>query len=204
MKEQWDKRYASDQYLYGVEANKFFKQCLEELKIQGIILFPAEGEGRNAVYAGTKGYKVRAFDISSVAREKALKLADENQVRLDYYVGQIDELDIQDELFGAVVLTSVHVPAPKRASFHKELIKKLKPGGYIILEGFSKDNLELREKNPEIGGPPNRDMLFSKEDIQSDFDGLEVILLEQTLVELNEGVLHNGEASVIRYIGRKK
>jgi SAM-dependent methyltransferase len=204
MKEQWDKRYASDQYVYGVEANKFFKQCLEKLKIQGIILFPAEGEGRNAVYAGTKGYKVRAFDISSVAREKALQLALENQVRLEYYVGKVDEVNLQDELFGAVVLTSAHVPVNERAFFHKELIKKLKPGGYVILEGFSKDNFELREKNPEIGGPPNKEMLFSTEEIQSDFEELEVILLEQTRVLLQEGILHNGEANVIRFIGRKR
>jgi hypothetical protein len=43
----------------------------------GRILFPAEDEGRNAVYAASLGWEVHAFDISERAKDKAEKLATE-------------------------------------------------------------------------------------------------------------------------------
>ena len=54
MKEVWDERYAEPDYVYGKAPNKYFKEKIDEIQI-GEILFPAEGEGRNAVYAAKKG-----------------------------------------------------------------------------------------------------------------------------------------------------
>ena len=55
MKELWDKRYAEKDYVYGIEPNQFFKEVLDKYSFKGKILLPAEGEGRNAVYAAKKG-----------------------------------------------------------------------------------------------------------------------------------------------------
>jgi hypothetical protein len=41
----------------------------------GSILFPAEGEGRNAVFAAKLGWAVSAFDISNEGKNKGIKLA---------------------------------------------------------------------------------------------------------------------------------
>jgi hypothetical protein len=71
------------------------------------------------------------------------------------------------------------------------------------LEGFSVNNLELLKKNPKIGGPAIRAMLFSKQEIKDTFKNFEIIELEETQIELNEGRFHNGLASVIRFIGKK-
>lgn len=54
MKEMWDKRYGNTEYAYGEEPNAFFKKTLDKLDLKGSILLPAEGEGRNAVYAAKK------------------------------------------------------------------------------------------------------------------------------------------------------
>ena len=70
----WDKRYNSPEYVYGKEPNEFFAAELKKLK-PGLILLPAEGEGRNAVFAAEQGWKVHAFDSSQVAEDKALSLA---------------------------------------------------------------------------------------------------------------------------------
>lgn len=45
---------------YGTEPNAFFKAQLDQLT-PGRLLLPAEGEGRNAVYAAKKGWEVAAF-----------------------------------------------------------------------------------------------------------------------------------------------
>ena len=46
-------------------------------------------------------------------------------------------------------------------------------------------------------------MLFSKQEIKDTFKNFEIIELEETQIELNEGRFHNGLASVIRFIGKK-
>ena len=64
-----DQRYENPEYVYGVEPNQYLKEQLEKLK-PGNILFPAEGEGRNSVYAAQLGWKVSAFDLSVEGRKK--------------------------------------------------------------------------------------------------------------------------------------
>lgn len=203
MKEMWNNRYAVDQFVYGKEPNQFFKNTLNELDSGGKILFPAEGEGRNAVYAAKIGHSVLAFDISENAKLKALELAKENNVEIDYLVGTLDELKIKEESYDIAVLISVHFSPASRQTLHQQIGKLVKPGGHIILEGFSQNNLEYRKQNPAIGGPDKIEMLFTKEMIKKDFDVFEIMLLEEKEIELAEGVLHNGFGKVIRFIGRK-
>ena len=50
MKEFWNERFSSEEYIYGTEPNLFFKSELDK-RTPGDLLMPAEGEGRNAVYA---------------------------------------------------------------------------------------------------------------------------------------------------------
>ncbi|MEO5947061.1 MAG: hypothetical protein ABIP79_09605, partial [Chitinophagaceae bacterium] len=85
MKEKWDERYSAKEFAYGEQPNNYLKEQL--LKIPaGTILFSAEGEGRNAVYAATIGWTVFAFDISAEGRKKAIQLADKHHVKINYEV----------------------------------------------------------------------------------------------------------------------
>jgi len=70
----WNERYSKNKTLYGSIPNIFFRDQLKVLP-HGRLLLPAEGEGRNALYAAGLGWEVDAFDFSTVAREKALALA---------------------------------------------------------------------------------------------------------------------------------
>lgn len=204
MKETWDQRYISEEYIYGKEPNQFFKTVLDDLDIKGEMLFPAEGEGRNAVYAAKKGITVFAFDISGQARSKAISFAHNENVQIQYEVGTISDLDLKPAFYDAAVLIYVHMPPPMRTIFHREIAKFIKPKGIVILEGFSKSNLEKRLKNPSVGGPSNVDFLFSLEEIKNDFQAFEILKLEEKETLLNEGSLHNGLANVVRFVGVKK
>lgn len=204
MKELWDKRYSSIEYVYGTNGNEFLKQSIVKYGLKGKALFPAEGEGRNAVYAAKCGFEVSAFDISEQAKLKALKLANYEQVVIDYQVGNVREIHIEFENYDVVALIFAHMSAFQRVELHRFVGRALKTGGVIILEAFSKNNLPLRIENPLVGGPDKLELLFSTEEILEDFKGFEIISLEEVETELSEGTLHNGIAKVIRFIGRKK
>ena len=76
----WNERYVSKEYVYGKEPNTFFKDFIhQKLRVPGKLLLPAEGEGRNAVFAALNGYQVTAFDFSKDAKNKAQLLADEKK-----------------------------------------------------------------------------------------------------------------------------
>lgn len=200
MKDFWNDRYSAESYAYGTAPNTFFREKLNEYKLSGRVLFPAEGEGRNAVWAAQNGIEAVAFDISQEGRKKALQLADQKGVKIQYEVGDYFQMDLGT--FNAVVLIYAHFPQPLRTRLHARFVEALRSGGLIILEAFSINNLPYREKNTSIGGPPVPEMLFTLEDISREFKGLETLELEEVEVQLNEGKFHIGTGKVIRYIGR--
>ncbi|WP_348647886.1 class I SAM-dependent methyltransferase [Arenibacter sp. F20364] len=147
MKAFWDERYKQKEFAYGVTPNKYLEKKIANLK-PGKILFPAEGEGRNAVYAAKLGWDVSAFDISVEGKNKALKLANENNVSIDYRVGQLPELDFENIYFDTIALIYAHFPPNLKSEYHGILDKKLKKGGFLIFEAFGKNLLGYIGKKP--------------------------------------------------------
>lgn len=202
-KNRWDERFSKEGYAYGTEPNNYLKEQLDKL-IPGTILFPAEGEGRNAVYAAKQGWKVSAFDISMEGQKKASQLAELNNVHIDYQVGELQTLNFKADQFDAMALIYAHFPPEVRSGYHKKIDTYLRKGGVIIFEGFSKKHLEYNTKNAKVGGPKDLNSLFSIEEIKRDFPNYEFKELIEKEIELNEGLYHIGQGSVIRFVGRKK
>ena len=203
MKEKWNERYSQADFAYGENPNEFLRSSLTDMPI-GKILFPAEGEGRNAVYAATLGWDVFAFDMSEEGKKKAHLLADKHQVSIDYQVAEFDQVAYKQDQFDAIALIYAHFSAAPKSHYHRILQSYLKQGGLVVFEAFSKSHLPLRRNNPSVGGPEDLDMLFSIEELRSDFDNFEIIQLSENVIELNEGLCHVGTGSVIRFVGRKK
>lgn len=198
MKEFWDSRYNTDRFVYGKEPNSFFAGELAKLE-PGKILLPGEGEGRNAVFAASMGWEVDAFDQSVVASQKALALAREMGVRLNYRVSALEEYTFKKEYYDAVGLTFFHLTPGLRKLLHRQVQLALVPGGVLILEAF-----HISQLGNQTGGPASVDMLFDKEMLVEDFQILEMLFLENLDVELNEGDFHRGEASTVRLVGKRK
>ncbi|OXA87306.1 class I SAM-dependent methyltransferase [Flavobacterium hercynium] len=201
--ERWNDRYSNEAFAYGEEPNLYLKEQLEKLS-PGDILFAAEGEGRNAVFAAKLGWNSSAFDISIEGKNKALQLSESNNVSIDYRVGELETLGFKPNQFDAIALIYAHFPANIKSAYHKTLSQYLKKDGIVIFEAFSKNHLDYIAKNEKVGGPKEIDMLFSIAEIQADFNNFEIIILEEKEIELNEGLFHNGLGSVIRFVGRKK
>ncbi len=200
--ERWNERYRQKEYAYGTEPNEFLKEQLQQLK-PGRILFPAEGEGRNAVYAARLGWKVSAFDISDEGQKKALALASQHGVTIDYRVGDFEALKFFQNQFDAIAFIFAHFPAAIKSRCHKTLSEYLRPGGTVIFEAFSKEHLRFNAANESVGGPRELEMLFSVDELKADFSTYEIVELSEKVVELREGPFHSGTGSVIRFVGRK-
>ena len=201
--DRWNDRYSKEEFAYGEQPNNYLKEQLEKLAV-GTILFPAEGEGRNAVFAAKLGWTVSAFDISAEGKKKALRLAAINNVTIDYQVGELQALNYKTEQFDAIALIYAHFPAEIKSIYHQTLGKYLRKGGFIIFEAFSKKHIDYNTANEKVGGPKDIAMLFSIDEIKSDFVNYEIIELVEKEIELSEGLFHNGKGSVIRFAGRKK
>ncbi|NCO62839.1 MAG: class I SAM-dependent methyltransferase [Flavobacteriales bacterium] len=203
MENFWDTRFKQDAYVYGTLPNAFFKDTMDRYKPIGNLLLPAEGEGRNAVYAAKEGLNVYAFDTSIEGKNKAIKLAERNHITINYEVGDFFKLKLIAMTFDAAALIFAHFTTDIVSDYHKKISDLLKPNGLLILEGFSKNHIEFQKVNPNAGGPKNVEMLFSKETITRDFPNFEVLKLEEVEDTLNEGEFHKGKAKLIRFIGRK-
>lgn len=201
--DKWNERYRQQAYAFGTEPNLFFQQQLQKLSV-GKMLLPAEGEGRNAVYAAVRGWQAFAFDISDEGKKKAELLANARGVTLDYQVGELSTLTYQPNEFDALALIYAHFPAEIKSTYHKKLNTLLRSGGIVIFEAFSKKHIDFVNKNPNVGGPRDVPTLFSIEEIQNDFSNFEILKLSEEEIELNEGLYHVGVGSVIRFVGRKK
>ncbi|MBL0154659.1 MAG: SAM-dependent methyltransferase [Chitinophagaceae bacterium] len=197
MKEFWDERYKGHATVYGEAPNLFFQQFIDT-HTPGSILLPADGEGRNGLYAAFKGWEVRSFDFSTVAREKALKQAAEKNISLQYDILSIEDYQ-PGVLYDAIGLIYVHLPAGLRQEFHQKMIESMKPGAHLVLEAYSKDQLKYNS-----GGPKEPALLYDLQTLKSDFAALDCILCEETEEFLDEGPFHKGKAAIVRYVAKKR
>lgn len=199
---RWDERYAMTEYVYGTDPNQFFKEQLDQLP-PGRILLPADGEGRNAVYAATQGWEVHAFDQSVSGQQKALSLAAKMGVSIEYAVLDSPQLPYSLEQFDAIALIYAHFAPALRSSFHQKFVELLRPGGTLILEAFNKGHIPYKRANPSVGGPGDEQVLMSLTELKLDFEGLRPILASDEVIELTEGNYHKGTGSVVRFVAEK-
>jgi SAM-dependent methyltransferase len=202
-KNMWEERYKETEFAYGKEPNLFFAAWLQKFEPKSILM-PADGEGRNGVFAAQLGWEVTSFDLSEEGRLKTLELAKEMHVSLDYIVGDLEQLEFEKESFDAIGLIYAHFAAEKKSILHKKLNEYLKPGGIVIFEAFGKKHIDFNTLNPKVGGPKDINMLFSLAEIKADFENYDIVVLEEKEIILDEGKYHIGKGSVIRFVGIKK
>lgn len=196
-KQFWDDRYSSGNYIYGTQPNRFFKKQLDKLE-PGKLLLPAEGEGRNAIYAAREGWSVDAFDISEKGRKKALELAKRNHVTVNYHLSNYEDFEIKEGFYDVIGLIYAQLHSSQRRSIHRKLINGLKSGGHLILEAFTIEQIEN-----ESGGPEDPEMLYNMDDLRKDFEELNISLAEAKEIDLQEDRHHEGTADVIRLVAQK-
>lgn len=198
MKDFWNERYSHEKLAYGAEPNEFFRKQLQHLR-PGKLLLPAEGEGRNALYAAQQGWQVTAFDFSEAGYKKAMALAAQRGVTLNYQVTDAAQFACEPESQDAVALIYAHFPPALRRQLHQKVMEWLKPGGTIMLEAFHPNQLSYTS-----GGPKDESLLYTANMLQDDFHLLTIKQLEEVEIQLNEGAYHSGAGYVTRMVAQKQ
>lgn len=195
MNDFWNERFSRPGFIYGTEPNDFFKQEIQKLT-PGKLLLPAEGEGRNAVFAAGRGWDVTAFDPSDAGISKAMRLAAEKGVAIHYLLADFDSIELPEKSFDVLALIYAHTYNWKKV--YADLIRLLKPGGIIIIEVFNKSQI----KNTS-GGPKDPDMLPTAPLLEKALAGLSSLKVWEEQVILSEGENHQGLADVVRCVAQK-
>lgn len=200
MSDFWNNRYSSSEYAYGKQPNRFFKSAID-LLTPGSLFLPGEGEGRNAVYAATKGWDVHALDISEEGRKKALALADKKRVSIRYSLESIETAPVSASTFDAAAFIFFHMPPELFSIAISKTAKALKPEGKLIFELYSKKQI-----GRDSGGPKSIDLLFDLDQFTSTLKKMGFMLpdIREEEILLNEGEFHKGKAMVIHGVAQKK
>lgn len=197
MENFWNERYRESGFAYGAEPNQFFAESIENLS-PGKMLLPCEGEGRNAVYAASKGWNCIAFDASLEGRNKAIALAADKKVDFTYEIANADSITFAPNSFDAIALIYAHFPSSIRKDVHRKMADWLRPGGILILEAFNP-----KQSGNSSGGPKDPTMLYTEEMLHEDFSSLLPLQINSARITLNEGKYHIGPADVVRFVAIK-
>jgi SAM-dependent methyltransferase len=191
----WDDRYSEDGYAYGTEPNDFVREQAHRIP-QGPVLCVAEGEGRNAVHIAGLGHAVTAVDASSVGMRKASGLAAERGLELSTVVADLSAYAVEAGTWAGVVSVFAHVPPQVRVDLHRRLVAGLRPGGVLILEAYTPDQIGRGTGGPPVPGP-----MMTLEGLRTELAGLDLVIGREVVREVHEGRYHTGEAAVVQIVG---
>lgn len=198
MSQFWDERYSQDDYLYGEKPNAFLEHRHTLIPRDGRVLVLGDGEGRNGVFLSRRRMKVTSVDASAKGLEKAQALAKKYGANLTTLHGTLPDVEIEKGAWDAVVLIYLHLPEAERKAVHQLAVDALKPGGIVLLEAFTPDQLAN-----ESGGPKDAALLYTADQLREDFKDLQIDGLVELETILNEGPGHQGKANVVRLIAAK-
>ncbi len=196
----WNQRFDKEEFIFGKEPNEYLAlQTRKYLKPNNKVLCIADGEGRNGVWLAKQGMQVVGFDASDIALRKAKQFAKDNQVEVEYSFSDTDSFDWQVNIYDAVIAIFIQfADPPMRARIFKQIHQALKPGGILILQGYTPKQLEYK-----TGGPSLIEHLYTEQmirDLTQEFQMLDLRCYEQ---ELNEGARHAGMSALLGLVAKK-
>jgi len=139
---RWNDRFGRKKFAFGKEPNPFLKRYIHLLP-KGKALDIASGEGRNAVFLAQQGFEVDAVDISEKGLKKAQKLAKEKGVRINTFLMDLDQYQIEKERYDLIANFYF-----LRRRLILKIKKGLKKGGTVIFETYL-----LEHRTLGTGGP---------------------------------------------------
>jgi SAM-dependent methyltransferase len=194
----WDDKFGPDRFAYGTAPNAFLAAHVQAIPAQGTVLALGEGEGRNAVFLAELGFRVTAVDASPRGLQKLAQLAASRGVAVEATLQDLAAFELGDGLWDGIYNIYCHLPPALRTEIYARIQRALRPGGVFLTEQFAKDQLKFKS-----GGPKDENLLLSLDEFEDAFAGYEVTYAAAEKTTLDEGPLHQGPASVIRFIARK-
>ena len=178
-REDWNRRYAGVDSLWSANPNRFLVAEAEGLE-PGRALDLACGEGQNAVWLASLGWDVTAVDYADVAVAKGIERAARAGVAVDFQVGDLLDYVPDARSFDLVLILYLHISSDGLRLVLERATGALAPGGTLVLVGH--DLLNLTEG---VGGPSDRDLLFTPDEVVARLPGLEIERAERLLRDVD-------------------
>ena len=195
----WNGIYNDDAYVFGTAPNDWFAGHAHLLEKGQRILMVADGEGRNSVWCARKGMAVDAFDLSETAIRKARKLAQDNDVAVNFSVHGVDDWSWLPDVYDAVAVIMCQFATPAmRDVLFRNCIRTLKAGGLLFVLGYSPKQLTYG-----TGGPPWVEHLYTEAMLRQYAEGMEILELASWDAEVKAG-RHRGKSALVGMVARKK
>ena len=196
----WNKRFDTPDYIFGRAPNEYLQtQAKQYLKKGDAVLCVADGEGRNSVWLAKQGMQVDAFDLSAVALKKANALAIEQAAHVQFTLASSDTWNWLPNQYDAVVGIFIQFADPvMRTRLFAQMVSTLRPGGVLIVQGYTPKQLEYK-----TGGPSILEHLYTEDMIRNLIGDLEPIDLCLYEKELSEGPKHTGMSALLGLVARK-
>jgi SAM-dependent methyltransferase len=161
---EWDERYRSADRLWSVQPNQFVEDRLAG-HAPGVGVDLAAGEGRNAIWLASVGWKMTAVDFSSVAIGRGIAHSDE----VEWVVADVLEWEPEEPL-DLVLIAYLHLVPDDFERLIRRVVTWLAPGGELFMIGHDRSNIESG-----YGGPQYPEILWVAEEILPLVEGLEII-----------------------------
>ena len=195
----WDERYDTDAYIFGTAPNVFLASQAALIRPGMRALSIADGEGRNGVWLAEQGVQVHALDVSPVALAKARKLAVERGVTLEFEQADILNWDWPDAAYDLIAAIFIQfAPPPERDRIIAGIRRSLKPGGVLILQGYTPKQIEYG-----TGGPPHAANMYTAALLRNWFGDWDILHLNEHESVISEGSHHHGMSALIDLVARK-
>jgi len=195
----WNKRFSGDGYLFGTAPNEWLREHAAVWQPGDRVLSIADGEGRNSVWLAGRGLIVDAFDIAGLGVAKARRLAAAQGVSVNFAVTDCDAFAWPQAAYDGVACIFVQfADPPMRDRLFNNIIRSLKPGGTLVLQGYTPKQLDYR-----TGGPPIASHLYTEAMLRAAFAGLAIIELREYEAEIAEGTGHKGHSALIGMVARR-
>jgi SAM-dependent methyltransferase len=175
----WDARYSGGGLVWGLEPNRFVAAELADLPA-GRALDLACGEGRNALWLASRGWRATGLDFSAAAVDRARTLAEEAGVsdRARFVVADVVAGDGAGlpaaGVFDAVIVAYLQLPALARRIALRRAAGCLAPGGTLLVVAHDVLNL-----TGGIGGPRDAEVLYAPEGIAADLAGIPGLVVDK-------------------------
>ena len=198
--EFWNTRFAKEEFIFGKEPNEYLvEQTTTYLRSGSKVLCVADGEGRNGVWLAKQGMYVVSFDVSDIALAKAKQFAEDNHVEVQSSLNDTDGFEWQANSYDAIIAIFIQFADPlMRERIFLKIREALKPGGLLILQGYTPKQLEYK-----TGGPSVLEHLYTEEmirDLVKDFEILNLCSYEKVLTE---GFRHTGMSGLLGLVAKK-
>lgn len=195
----WNRRFGEPGYLFGTEPNAWLREHAGVWRAGQQVLCVADGEGRNSVWLAQQGLRVEAFDVAEAGLAKARQLAAERGVQVHFVHADCDTYAWPEGTLDGVAAIFIQFADPAlRTRLFKRMVAALKPGGTLVLQGYTPRQLEYR-----TGGPPVLSHLYTEQLLREEFAELDIVVLRDYEADVQEGRGHAGRSALIGLVARK-